>query len=190
MRGFCLASSPNEITGIGTIKLYHGHFLVDQIFVPQQKVCPGYCESDHGAINEIIFNVVEDNPARAGELRFRWHSHAKSSVFWSTTDEKDIDTWQGPWAVNLVMNVHDDYLARLDLYDPLRVRNVPLELKIIIPIPDDTMMQCQQEITTKVKTIHSPLKKPILTDHHDDIVLAILEAKYGATKGGEAYETK
>jgi len=191
MRGFCLVSTPNEVTGIGTIKLVGGDLLVDQIFVPQQLVSPGYCESTKGAINEIIFNVVEDNPARAGELRFRWHSHAAGSVFWSATDEKDIDAWQGPWAVNLVMNIHDDCLARLDLYQDLRVRNISLDVRIVTSIPNEIMMQCQQEVAQKAKPISlasTPL--PHFADLKPGTIAAYTAQTEDFLKGGDIHGTK
>lgn len=190
MRGYCLASNPNEVTGIGTINLVGNDFIVEQIFIPQQIASPGYCESDKGALNEIIFNVVEDNPARAGLLRFRWHSHAGGSVFWSATDEQDINSWQGPWAVNLVMNIRDDYLARLDLYQGMYVHNIPLDVKIITPIPNEVMLQCQQEVKAKVK----PLPLRLNPTSYDDLKPGTLDAFAQLTehylKGGDIHETK
>lgn len=190
MRGYCLASHPNEVTGIGTISLIDGNLIVDQIFIPQQVANPGYCESDKGALNEIIFNVVKDNPARAGKLRFRWHSHAGGSVFWSATDEKDIDDWQGPWVANLVMNIHDDYIARLDVYEGIRLRNIPLDVKIMSPIPNEVMLRCEQEIKAKVK--HSPfrLSPNPLEDLKPATLDACAEVAEQHLKGGDIHEAK
>lgn len=188
MRGYCLASTPNEVTGIGTIKSIHNDLFVDRIFIPRQLVSPGYCKSAKGAINEIIFNVAEDNPARAGELRFRWHSHAEGSVFWSATDEEDIEAWQGPWVVNLVMNVYHDYLARLDLFQGLRIKNIPLDVKIITPLSNAIMAQCRQEIAMKAKPI--PWAPTSLADLKPDTIAAFAAQTESTLEGGDICETK
>lgn len=186
MRAYTLLSAPNEITGLGTIMPVGDNLVVDQIFIPQQHVSPGYCESSEAAINEIVFNVVEDNPARAGELRFRWHSHANGSVFWSATDETDINAWKGPWVVNLVMNTRDDCLARLDLFRELRVSNISLEVKIDSPIPTEIIDVCQQEIVTKVKQI--PIAAQRLKDLKPGHIATYATMTQDYLKGGEVHE--
>lgn len=190
MCGYTHLSSPNEITGIGTITFHGQDLLVDQIFVPKQIVSPGYCETDKGALNEIIFNLVEDDPARAGKLRFRWHSHAESSVFWSATDEKDINAWQGPWVANLVMNVRDEYLARLDLFDGLRVSNIPLDVSICTPVPTDILKACEQEISKRVKVYRAPNSIPPAGDLKTGTVASYRDLIENLSKGGDENANK
>ena len=81
IRYYIDACTPREVTGIGTITRIDSRTLrVTKVFLPNQCSSAGYCECDDEALNGIIFNLVEDNPALAGDLRFRWHSHGKRAV--------------------------------------------------------------------------------------------------------------
>lgn len=153
MQGYTIAAAPSEITGVGTIEVENDEFWVRRIFVPEQKTSPGHCETVDGALNEIILDMIEDNPEALGDLRFRWHSHAEGMCFWSQVDQTDIDAWEAPWVVNLVMNVQEEYLARLDLFGDLRVKNVPLDVKIITGVPSEILHECQKEVAEKVTLV-------------------------------------
>lgn len=160
IRYYIDACTPREVTGIGTITRIDSRTLrVTKVFLPNQCSNAGYCECDDEALNGIIFNLVEDNPARAGDLRFRWHSHANGQCFWSATDQEDINNWQSDWVVNLVSNVKGDILARLDMFEPFRIANIPLEVIIDLPESEDLRRECFAEAQQKVRAIPEP---PIL----------------------------
>lgn len=160
IRYYIDACTPREVTGIGTITRIDSRTLrVTKVFLPNQCSSAGYCECDDEALNGIIFNLVEDNPARAGDLRFRWHSHANGQCFWSTTDQEDINNWQSDWVINLVSNVKGDILARLDMFEPFRIANIPLEVIIDLPESEDLRRECFAEAQQKVRAIPEP---PIL----------------------------
>ncbi len=161
IRYYIDACAPREVTGIGTIEVVTSTELcVTEIFLPNQCSNAGYCECDDEALNGIIFNLVEDNPAEAGKLRFRWHSHANGQCFWSTTDQNDINNWQSEWVVNLVSNVKGDILARLDIFEPFRVANIPLETIIEFPESEELRAQCFAEAKQKVRAIPNPSVLP------------------------------
>lgn len=160
IRYYIDACTPREVTGIGTITRIDSRTLrVTKVFLPNQCSSAGYCECDDEALNGIIFNLVEDNPARACDLRFRWHSHANGQCFWSTTDQEDINNWQSDWVINLVSNVKGDILARLDMFEPFRIANIPLEVIIDLPESEDLRRECFAEAQQKVRAIPEP---PIL----------------------------
>ena len=160
IRYYIDACTPREVTGIGTITRIDSRTLrVTKVFLPNQCSSAGYCECDDEALNGIIFNLVEDNPALAGDLRFRWHSHANGQCFWSTTDQEDIHNWQSDWVINLVSNVKGDILARLDMFEPFRIANIPLEVIIDLPESEDLRRECFAEAQQKVRAIPEP---PIL----------------------------
>lgn len=189
MKGYVLMAAPDEITGIGTISLFtdaagcNSYFMVEDIFVPRQMVCQGYCETDDGAMNEIVTELLENDPEKVGNLRFRFHSHGNAAVFWSATDEEDIAKWQGPWVVNLVMNVRGDYLARLDIRQGKDVfHNIPLEVDVFHKLPPEVTKECLEEVRQKV------VKLPSLRRRQ----WSLKEAKELAdvVKGGEKNETE
>lgn len=157
IQGYVRAAKPNEVTGFGTIKQIGNDFVVDEVFIPEQKCSAVYCETAPGAINDIIFNLIEDNPARAGNLRFRWHSHVDGPVYWSATDEGDIATWDAPWVVNLVTNTKEEKRARLDVFtDEIKLREIELEVYIQMP-QLDIPREVQQACTTKIREKVAPL---------------------------------
>lgn len=149
--GYAFAALPCEVTGFGTIKFCQQDLIVDEIFLPRQTASPVKCETVPGALNDLILDSIEDNPARAGALRFRWHSHGSSPAFWSPTDEADIAAWPGPWVVNLVMNISGEYLARFDIFQGVGIRNIPLDIHFIIPTPVEIQNACAEEVKTKVR---------------------------------------
>lgn len=153
-------AAPDEITGFGTIQQVGTDFVVDEIFVPQQMTSATYCETVEGALNNLIFDLIEDDPTRVGSLRFRWHSHVNGNVYWSSIDEKDITAWQAPWVVNLVANVRGEKKARLDVHmDELLIRNLELETEIVLPdVTPEIFATCAQEVCDKLNPMRHTRK--------------------------------
>lgn len=152
LRSYTELSAPNEVTGIGTVVVLDPeNLLVTETFLPRQTTSPAECEFKEGELNEIICDLLEQSPERAAELRFRWHSHGRSKVFWSGKDEADIDSWESPWVVNLVMNVYGEFLIRLDYFKPLRIRDHPVALRIDMPEKDAALRaRCVAELKEKL----------------------------------------
>ncbi len=151
---FVEISAPNEITGIGTIRIVGENDLyVDRIFLPRQIATNSFCQFKENTLNELIFDLIEDSPERAEELRFRWHSHANGNVFWSEIDNQDIDKWDASWVVNLVTNTRQNLLARLDIFEPFRLRNIPVDIAIDYPPDKQIMEKCLHEYQSKVEIL-------------------------------------
>jgi len=143
-------SAPNEVTGIGTVVVRDAENLeVTEIFLSRQMTSPAVCEFEDGELNGIIYDLMEQNPERVSQLRFRWHSHGCGKVFWSQKDERDIESWEAPWVVNLVMNVQGDYLCRLDYFQPLRIREYPVKIKVDY-LESALRENCAQELREKL----------------------------------------
>lgn len=159
MHYYAKICAPNEVTGIGTIKANaeRTELLVTEIFLPSQHTNPTYSQFDEGALNGIIYDLICQDPERSRELRFRWHSHGESPTFWSPTDLRDIESWESDWAVNLVINLRGDYLARLDIFEPLRVRNVELDLMIDYPDSPELFQRCMADVGRAIQRLPMPL---------------------------------
>lgn len=155
MSCYARAMSPCEVTGIGTIKANpNGDFEVTEIFLPQQYVDIATSRFAEGALNEIIFDLVKDNPARAGELRFRWHSHGEGQTFWSQIDEQDIAASDADWMVNLVLNEQQEALARLDVFRPLRLHNIELQIQHAYTCDSELYRKYAEEARSKCTFDH------------------------------------
>lgn len=141
--------APHEILGMGMISTkcygHHTDFILEEVFVPKQTVSPGYCKFKKGAQNEIIDEVIERGDSPEG-LCFRWHSHAFGSVYFSSVDEDDIDHCDSPYVVNLVVNAERDMVARLDVFEPMRIRNIPLKVIVEPSENNELVRECIAEL--------------------------------------------
>lgn len=80
IRYYIDACTPREVTGIGTITRIDSRTLrVTKVFLPNQCSSAGYCECDDEALNGIIFNLVEDNPALAIYVSVGIHTQTGSA---------------------------------------------------------------------------------------------------------------
>ncbi len=133
-------ASPYEVTGIGLIEVGNDRetFYVKKIFLPRQTAGFSYATTEDYAMNEIIADVVSEDENNAEKLRFRWHSHAEGSVFFSSHDENDIASHSADWAVNLVVNVKGGGIARFDAFNPIRITNYPVDIFVDYTDTDTT----------------------------------------------------
>lgn len=175
MLGYAIAVLPKEVIGVGTITQISNYELtVTKIFLPRQHTNAAYSEVDDGELNKIITDLIDADSDEVENLRFRWHSHGLGQTFWSQTDNDDIEKWQAPWAVNLVINARADALARLDLFEPFRIANLPLEVVIDYFSDPEVLVSYRKEVMEKVKDL--PLPRNFAVDPRKRIV-----------KGGEDY---
>lgn len=149
---------PNEVTGIGVIEYapdddgYVRSFTVTEVQIAPQFTSGGYCEFKDEALHGIYSDFIEAGRIEdVQKLRFRWHSHANGQVFFSTTDVKDINrnNLNIDWMVSLVLNVNEDFIARLDSYQPFR-NSVPLDVKIHDDVSPELIEQCRLDIVKMV----------------------------------------
>lgn len=163
---YCL---PHEVTGIGTLEQLNNQTLrVTEIFLPYQHTNPGYSEFDEGELGNIITDLIATQPERVTDLRFRWHSHGLGQTFWSSTDEKDIASWESSWVANLVINAKGGHLARFDLFEPFRISNIPLTVEIDYRTDDALAAKYREDVASKVKVMpidqnmpFDPRKRPL-----------------------------
>ncbi len=156
---FARQALPDEITGIGLIESepdpdgYVRELTVKEIRIVPQRTSPGYCEFEDEALHGVYLDYIEEDRINdVQKLRFRWHSHGIGSVFFSTTDTRDIDenNLNADWLVSLVINSRGDRIARLDNFTPFR-NSVPLEIEIVEEIPIDLLTACRDQIAEMVR---------------------------------------
>ncbi|MFV0485211.1 MAG: hypothetical protein ACK5MU_03245 [Candidatus Saccharimonadales bacterium] len=155
MNCYAQLCSPDEVTGTGLLrKISNSELLVEEIFLPNQTASPDESDFTETGMHEIITDLITaGTPDKIEWLKFRWHSHAKSPCFYSPKDIRDIAKYSGDWVVNVVINAAGQYLARLDMFEPLVLRDLPIEVVIDYPIGEELLAECQAEIAEKVTSV-------------------------------------
>lgn len=128
---------PEEISGLGTVSVIDGSFLITDVFLLDQKVTPS--ETVLSALTMARFLcTASERGINPTEVRFWWHSHARHDAYFSGTDQQTIaDTFDtSAWWLSFVGNHAGESVARLDLYPtkemPIRLTK-PVEL---LEVPD------------------------------------------------------
>jgi hypothetical protein len=118
-----------EISGLGLVERRKNIFYIHEIFLLEQEVSAASATIDPVAISKLMNRLIKEdrNPT---DLKFWWHSHANMEAFWSGTDDSTIEKFASKdYSLSLVINKDLEYLCRMDLYQPLRVKidRIPME---------------------------------------------------------------
>jgi proteasome lid subunit RPN8/RPN11 len=140
---------PDEISGLGKVVVRLGNLVVTDVAIFEQRVSAAHSNIETGALAKF-----QEERIRAGESMkdwvFWWHSHAHMTAFFSGTDTGTIETsTEFPYLVSLVTNKKHDKVARLDVYQPVRL-NTTLDVEILDEINPEIRTACQTEIDAKV----------------------------------------
>jgi len=139
-----------EISGLGIVVPEDGNLRITELFLLDQVVTGTTTDLNPEAVAKLMCDIIEKG-LPVGGLKLWWHSHCNMSVFWSGTDHETIRTLGDNWAVSLVGNKKGEYLARVDVYAPIRlaVDNLPFVTKTT---EDDALVQeVKAEIALKTK---------------------------------------
>jgi hypothetical protein len=154
---------PVEVGGLGELQIQpDGTLVMQRCFLVEQEVTDVETLLDPAAVSALLIEYIQGggDPSR---LQLWWHSHAREAVFWSTDDERTIDSWPSDMLVALVGNHAGKWLARQDWYRPerrtmgwLHVRH-PDER----PLTDGALADAvRQELERKVHRRHRHTNKP------------------------------
>jgi hypothetical protein len=144
-----------EISGLGEVEVVNKHnFVITDIFLLKQKCTINGTLLDRLDISRFLFERIQDggNPAT---IKLWWHSHADIGVFWSADDEQTIDGFKNKWMVSVVTNRAGNMLARVDVYEPIRVTEDNLGIRLILPENEELRAKLDSEVKEKV-TFTSP----------------------------------
>ena len=145
-----VSMASGEISGLGLVEPVPGGFLVTEVFLPEQSC---------GAINTVIepeavaklLIELDRNGYDTSMVRFWFHSHVNMNTFWSDKDLSTIEQLaNNDYFVSLVTNKQEEYLARVDIYNPVAIHidDVPVKLEI----PDLNLGSlCEEAFKQKVK---------------------------------------
>jgi hypothetical protein len=93
--------------------------------------------------------------AKAGEdtsrIKLWWHSHGDLGVFWSTTDEANIQRLaNSSYMISIVGNKDRKSLTRIDLYQPFHVTLNDVRTESYYPEDPELELFCKKEFEVKV----------------------------------------
>lgn len=145
---------PLEVNGFAYLKVITPNDLLlassADVFITDQVVTPGSADV-HGST--VAFAV--DQAVRAGrgsELHLQWHSHVNMDAYCSDTDMATIDAYGKAgvqWMVSVVVNKRGKYVARLDVFAPLRV-GVEVQVRQYVNAPD-IRATCLEDLVAHVQ---------------------------------------
>jgi hypothetical protein len=112
---------PEEISGLGRVVMPKAStFLITDILLFSQEVSAGSTDLDQATVAQFVVEALQGDH-KPEELKVWWHSHVNGSCFWSGTDNTTIEGFINGWMISVVGNKKGEYMARLDIYDPLRL---------------------------------------------------------------------
>lgn len=151
-----IAACHVELSGLGTAKQIGKDFLVDDILLLPQECSSASTVLDDEAVAKLIVAAMNEghDPAK---LRVWWHSHCDFGTFWSGTDDATINVLGGgDWLISIVGNKAQHYLARLDLYQPMRLTLDRLEMVVHRSVNHRLYESLEEEVKQKVRIVPLP----------------------------------
>jgi hypothetical protein len=136
-------------------------YRVASVHLLEQVCSVAHTELDEEAVGKLMYElaVAGEDPSR---LRFWWHSHGDGQPFWSSTDERTIETFgaTAEWYVSMVVNRRGHYDARVDLFGGDWRVVTPLVVEVEGDEVADVETECTDEFLAKVEEGDSLLEVP------------------------------
>ncbi len=149
-----------EISWIGTIEK-HGEFdfLVGEIFLIKQETTSVKTQFDDEDMAMFLLDYNEAGKDLSN-LKLWLHTHNNFAVSWSTRDEKTINNFhRSEFMVSVVTNKFGDFLARIDIFRPLRLTLENVQVAVLPSFSEEEIEKAANEITEKVKYTEPPKVK-------------------------------
>jgi len=122
----------SEIGGMMIATKENGEFLLSDPVILKQKVSMGNTILDKEALAKYYAKTAISH-GNKDIIFVWWHSHHTMSAFWSGTDLATIDTTKsGSVSMSLVVNLKEEYLFRVNLWEPIEAHK-DVEINIIRP---------------------------------------------------------
>jgi hypothetical protein len=140
---------PGELTLLGTAHCDDEQIWIERLLLPEQSSSASHTEVSAVALAELVVEAVREGIDTA-RLQVWLHSHGQMQVFFSATDERNIQNAfpQADWVLSLVTNRAGQIKARLSLYKPFRldVDNVLVK----VGLPSQLESAIRKEVQRKV----------------------------------------
>ncbi len=110
-----------EINGFGLVQYDQATntLRISDIFVTKQTGRPGLVDVEDADLHRHLYELLERG-VDISHINFQWHSHVNMDVYFSTTDEANINRWTGNFLISLVVNKRGELECRLDIFGSQR----------------------------------------------------------------------
>ena len=147
-----IALCPEEISGLGQVIHKDGVFLIRDVLLFEQEVSATSTVLDGEGLDEFLRKAMETGQDLT-TTKLWWHSHVNGGCFWSHTDDQTMERFRNGWMIAIVGNKRKEYLARIDLYEPVRLTIDGLTIEMYHPPDVELEKALKKEVQQKVKTI-------------------------------------
>lgn len=141
-----------EISGLGRVVQRGNDLEVVEVFLLKQRSNGSETTLDDAAIASLI-GTLGDQGIDTAELRFWWHSHGESEVYFSPQDERTINAFgaYNDWFLSMVGNRRGELRFRLDIFEPFRIPADDLAYRIRYATPGEVKRAIQAEVKENVR---------------------------------------
>lgn len=122
-------------------------FRVTELAINPQYAGYAHARNDESKFSDFL-RELEAKGKDLGKLRFQAHSHGMFSTYFSPEDVNTIrNGYACNWMISMVGNMRDDFLARLDIFEPVPISiALPIfidQQKHTSPAPDSRLRKEQ-----------------------------------------------
>jgi hypothetical protein len=144
--------SLQEISWLGTVKLFGEDMLLSEVFLVDQDNSAGHSDFDDNATTNLMMALSNEGRGdEVADIKLWGHSHGTLPAFFSATDDNTIRTWVGgSWMVALVLNAAGDMQCWLNTYDPWWMHE-ELDVVLFVPTTQGDVDEVRQLIAERCK---------------------------------------
>lgn len=145
-----------EVSGLGAVEEIRNDrgiitgFIIDEIYLLKQQSGSADTILDDEAVGQFLFEMAKSG-GDTSKIKLWWHSHGDLGVFWSTTDEANIQRLaNSSYMISIVGNKDRKSLTRIDLYQPFHVTLQDICTELYYPSEPELEVFCKKEFVAKV----------------------------------------
>jgi len=147
-----IEACPQEIGGLGLVECSADALLVTEIFLPHQDVTPSTTDPLTAGGIDVLMKALLARGICLSKLRFWWHSHADSPVYWSHEDRKTVFNLSSQdFCLSFVGNRRREHRLRLDASVPFRTTFDRLPFETVLETDRELAELVRKEVAEKVR---------------------------------------
>ena len=151
-------------------------FFVDDVFILEQDVTAHTTNLTEGTANLVAELMEAGRDDYVEMLKFRWHSHAGHDIGAYFSADFDIPSIENlgrtgmlDYIISYVGTHGGQYLARLDLFKPVRITIEGIQVLVTLPKDRKLIKKCAKDIRSRVTVVEPDPELELI--EVDDVVI-------------------